>query len=1756
VRKLALVLLFFLLLGLGLFVLFWLDQRSKAKEGPVPPAEPPRETPVPEQEQGYQLGGRSQLTLYDEVTRRALLRGESDDTRTEGDVDTLTGVTLELLDPQHGEVQVRLRAKRAQPKRRPQEDQLGPRWEARFELEGVHAEVLGGTPFAPLTLDTESATVDFLDPTKRHLSSRVAFHAHSRDLLLQGTGFELALDEQRLRIETEGHVEFTPGGVATAKLDARGGGPLEVSRALNGPLTLETWKGAVLEPGATDSGRLTSDHMVLEAREDAGGEQRIALDHLKADGAVDWTSGTAHFQGERLDATFAPEGRLERAHLAGGARVEATLALSNEVLKAGGESKPRTFVLEGQDELDVAWRDGGYTVHVEGQSAQGDKPARIPSVVTDEVRLQSASAIDGWLADDQRSARFRASGGVLVTAGETTLETPTFDLDVAPDERGEPVLTGTATGGARLEGKLTEEPGALEAPRSFTLTSPDGLKLERSAGGWRVLEATRVELTLEGPRGFRARAERIEDFAVPRAEGGAIAVEGLRLRARGTVEVTSAEGRLTGEELEVQGLSPVPHLALRGTPQSLATFRGESGEARALEVERTGDTYYARGNVQGSAVLSQDEGTPARLAFTGDALTYDRSDSGELISGERLRTQRVLVDGRTSGTVTAKGQTLVFKSERFAAESRVRLVEGRDKPVELGSLFTAEGAVHVDFAELDSDLSIDCEHIEIERGTRAEAGGFEQLSALGNVRFQGHLSGRAETEISGECESFTLGADRRGSLSAGPYGRVLLHGFEPERQAPFRLTAEHVEFDASQESLRLLAVAPEVRTLGLRARAEHFTADEQEGVVLSGAVRVSGSTPAHLPYTLDAEHVVLMGRLPAKALRGAGEVGEPLGEELDSMQASGNVEFHLSDGVHARGERLSARRSTGILRLEGTPATFEIGTARLQTEWVEFDPVLQLLVGTGRGQMTSLEEDPALGTVEQGSWTLEFLAISSLLDLDSVILAVQEPVFRSPASRSALRASWGVLWLNREVLESLDRGDELLSGLELVLARLRAVPEDAGLVEVLDLFRSAELAGLLREVYFEGPVEVLSEGELLARTDALYIDAAGQHGWLAGATVNLGRQFLGQRQEKLIIKADWLRISSDASLRADRATVTACGFDEPHVQVVTGDLKIRPTARTGKARYELVLKDNGIELYGLLKIPLPTIDVSADEDFKPIWPTLSLANSARFGTLLSFAFTRPAERVGRFFDALVRPLWSSDEEPEGGTRVTDTAAPAPEPRKRSELDANYKIDGSYLGSRGGLLDLGLEIEAKNEYWFDLYLGLILDRGEDRGFIRDEQAARDSLRRWLRGQAYFDRGKSAWTFSYSNQSDVAVQSEFYEGRFLRYERSEDYAQWRRSSDEYFAQASVKLKLEDFRSDVEELPSVGFYRGRSPLFDLGPLSFLHTGELSAEYLRRRAGTDPHSPFEFGPLFGDAPENGFGTLDGLGERELVRVDTSQTLEVPVALGAAFKLTPFVSLRASAWSAGVDPEDSPSRFFTEAGARLGTTLWKRALGGELYQIAPFVEYRNLLERHDRDGEPLELDARERVVTADAVRFGSRGRFGSRENTLLDLDLVAGYASDRSDGAGSGWLPLEVLAGFATHPRGHELNIYHEGRYDLEAGKTEYSVLSVGTHLGEQWGVQLSHQRGRNAGGDPLFEAAAIAGLYRWTEKWEFEAREFFSLLENQQLGTRFTVRRYGHDLVFELESSFREGEGSSIGFNVKPRFGYHPPRIGYVPW
>ena len=118
------------------------------------------------------------------------------------------------------------------------------------------------------------------------------------------------------------------------------------------------------------------------------------------------------------------------------------------------------------------------------------------------------------------------------------------------------------------------------------------------------------------------------------------------------------------------------------------------------------------------------------------------------------------------------------------------------------------------------------------------------------------------------------------------------------------------------------------------------------------------------------------------------------------------------------------------------------------------------------------------------------------------------------------------------------------------------------------------------------------------------------------------------------------------------------------------------------------------------------------------------------------------------------------------------------------------------------------------------------------------------------------------------------------------------------------------------------------------------------------------------------------------------------------------------------------------------------------------------------------------------------------------------------------------------------------------------EKGESIYSHFSLGTRVHDDFGVQVGYTYGRDANLIKLFDTASISGFYRWTDKWEFEARQSFSLLEDQQLGFEMVLRRYGHDLIFELESKLREGEGSAIGFSVRPRLGFKPNRIGYTNW
>ena len=279
-----------------------------------------------------------------------------------------------------------------------------------------------------------------------------------------------------------------------------------------------------------------------------------------------------------------------------------------------------------------------------------------------------------------------------------------------------------------------------------------------------------------------------------------------------------------------------------------------------------------------------------------------------------------------------------------------------------------------------------------------------------------------------------------------------------------------------------------------------------------------------------------------------------------------------------------------------------------------------------------------------------------------------------------------------------------------------------------------------------------------------------------------------------------------------------------------------------------------------------------------------------------------------------------------------------------------------------------------------------------------------------------------------------------------------------------------------------------------------------------------------------------------------------------MPIPLGfAGLKLIPFTSAQAAAWDEATDQDETASRVVAQAGVRLGTTFWKLTPAGVMHSISPYLKYSNKVASEFND-EPVVFSPLEAEVFGDFIELGLRSRFGITEGRSgFDVDLKGTYAASRTDGEDDGWLPVEVFGRLDISPFGQLLEIWHDGRYDVEESQTRYALLAVGSRAGENLediGWQVSYHRGRDEQGQALFEAASVAGFYRWTKKWEFEGRQAFSLLEDEDLGFRVIARRYGHDLIFELETSFREGEGSSFGVNVSPRLGYQPSKVGYLNW
>ncbi len=1702
------VLLFLLLFGSGLALLWWLGQSTAPSSESEEPLVGDLETTLsPEGKASLSIDGSFEATLYDPASRQALLHVKSEESQTELDVDFFEQVDTELLEPATGTLQARVHSARARLQRRKDSVSLPPEHENYVSLTEVEAEFLTGVPITPLQVRAPEAFLDATDPGRRRLVSRGSVRFEAPDLRGEGLGAVVDLDHQVIELAESAWVELKDPTGRLARVSSLGPGAMQVRReGAPGQQTLvvEVWEGASLALSGEPASSLLADHVVIRAAPPET-PQPLLLQALDADGHVTWNLGGNEFLGGRVAMEFGTEGELEVARLED--FPSARIVLSGKEILPGIQPSENQLVQlrsEGVLELRRAQEDTRFVL---------GGPATIE---TQGARLRSNGDVTGSLTGDRRRSTFRADRGVVLEGSGARLETAVFSLDIEVVSEERLTLHGVAEEGSRLV-------GTLDDGRPFSLTSPGRLEVVRERDFLRVVEGEGVELAVEalagGPGPLHARADRVLDFEL----------ETPRFFARGNVVFESDEGRGSGDELRVEGPGKY---TLSARAPARARLANAQGWAEADNIDVDGDRIHAKGSViaQLSHGFDQLAFDQYDLSCEDLVLTRAENDAEE----PRQRTFRLEALGAVRSLVVLGPERSAIRCEKLAVEREERFGDpALLGPTEARTILHASAVEEARLEGEQGKLSLSCEQLDIERSESAAREAEQKVRAEGSVGFQAD----ARIAVRGSGDVLTIDADRTAHLEAPSAGRITLEGSLPARKLSFLLEADRADVFADH----IEALLPEIRARGWRARAERLRATETS-LELEENVSITGETKAGESWTLEAGYVRLEGL--------AGE--EMSWADLQEFRASQEVRFHLGTAVVARGNELSSSQP-GILRLEGAPARIEAPYIEYEAEWIEFDPALRIVVSTGRGWMRP-RSISALGQ-ETGPWTLEFLSSSTLIEPDSLIYVLQEPYFRYPQFGATMRASWSVLWVDRLRWQELY---EQLGKREITAGPPLPPTVQAPMRRLFGFLEQRNIPDVIREIYFEGPVEALYGADQVARCDAFYLDLASGHGWLANTTVSIPGRLVGQDFDKLIVKADWLRHSADGSLKANSATLTPCSFDEPHLKLVTGDLRITPVLVEGKPRFEFSLRDNRVELYERYKIPLFPISFYTDERLKSVfWESLRIGDSARVGFLLGIRLSGPAKWLGRSFDRVFgRTPSKKDEE----RAQEEKQAEVTQPSARPEADANYQVSASYLGSRGGLLDVGLTIESPNDYWLDLFTAGVLDRGKDRGFIRVPEDDRSSLRTWIRSHGWLKRNRDRWSLVYSDLSDYGVQSEFFESEFLSYEEDESYLQWKRAEGALYAQASLQPRVDTFRTDIEELPSASVHRGRAPLFELGPYSVVHTGEARADYLRRREGgattfdedgngiPDPlQSPFGFPARF----------PDGLGNREVLRFDTRQQFEMPIGLPVlALRFIPFVGARLTAWDETVDPDESTTRFVTEGGARIATTFWKDLDGGRMHLIAPYIELRTDLASDL--GEPVvPYDSVERAVFGDFFEVGARNRFFVREGeSAFDLDLRGIWAADRSDGVKDGWLPFEVFGRLGLEPLGLPIDAWQDLRFDLEQGKAVYSLLSVGTRISDRFGFQVGHQVGRDASEVKIFNAATVAGFYRWTEKWEFEGRQTFSLLENERLDLNLLLRRYGHDAVFEVETAFREGEGTSIGFNLAPLLGFRRSRIGYLNW
>lgn len=1556
-------------------------------------------------------------------------------------------------------------------------------------LHTVEATLHEGPRFIPLRMYVP--VLEGLLATQR-FTSRERARIEGNGLLAVGLGIVLDGIDGSLLLVSDARVELTLAGGGKAVLTSVGG------------LLVRSPEGEATGPAQIVA--LGDAHLVLEGDKsiDLRGRTIRILGDVRADDPTRFIARTVIAEG---DVRIVPErGSFAADGTFSGQLAELRLSEAGVALWA---------TLEQEPEVEMLLRDVSGVLPGEPRLPETGLPARIsgagplrldfsgtPSfdfVGPAQLEIPSLDAVL-TAEEDLHGEREGESASILIATGSAVARSGAVELtsEVISSRAESDAAGGTSV---RLAGAgPTIASGATESGGDFALTAAGGLEYLYSGAAELVTEARDVELLVRGPDALFARAQRVVDFD-PRA---------FSFVAEGDVEFVNADGTGTADRVDAHSRT---HAELTGSPSRQARYEMTSGGLAAAWIEYRQSTVRARGSVA------------AHWSSGGQAYAFQ---------SHWLELERLPLEG---------GPETGAEAERFELK--------------------AGGSVHGELSETDSSFELQSDLLEASGlllGSREQAAlEPSSMTATGNVRFDYFSSAPdRRADFSGTGERLETDGHGQGRLTGTPAGTVSLSGDLPTEGLAYSMVARQIEFspervialdtqvDIEGALVRLSPMAQKRETRApLRAVAGKMVADTGS-VLFSDSVYLGQLEDDGIGWYLDSDKALLLG---GEDVLAADERNLPIHELL----AWGGFRANFNGNMDAEGLKLRVDRRTDLVQIEGAPAQITTGQLKWTSAWFEWH-VDSSVLKSGQGRLESLPG------VEQ-PWSLTYESLQPLAGPDATIQVVREPNAVSGDQR--LRASWALFWVDSQKWASFSTAF-LEGGTPTKSPRSRG-PRATGANNLFALLDASRVGEWLNEAYLEGNVEVLAlrpgptgedkRWERISRAEAAYIDLIDGHAWIRDVSTS-GSMDVGSRKVRLKLRADWLRHSADGSFQADRAVVTSCDFESPHYEIRIGDLRMdrRPDPRAEEIaarRREQGLEDpdrpmnttngwnvsttsTGIAFNEQVSLPLPPIEFPLTDGFEVprrevrvfgIQP-LSFGTDARFGAFVRAKFVRP---LGRASKTIARGI--------------DKAMGLP-PQVPT---GSWEFEPTYLGSRGFGLNVDNRLESDDRYEIRSDLGLMSDRGIDKGLVRVPTGDRDNLRLWyhLRGRFLLD--PEEWVdLVVTKQSDPGVQSEFYESQYLRFEERESYVHWRKADQLEYWHATAELELDGHRTEVEEQPSFGYYRGRGQVGTLWGAPVNYTSDFDLERLNRVEG-DPQYEAPF--------------ADGFGERDVLRFDTTHRVERPTPLGVLGMIaTPFIEARGTVWDGGVDGGSAPSRAALSAGAEVGTSFWRQFSGGARHDLSPAIGVHGDLVHELAGSTPAVFDHVESPLDGRFVdlRLRSRLSLPSRAagyRRFLDVELTETHASDVASGEPGGWLPVRVNAAYLDSIFGIPIGATHEARYDLEAGTTPYSRTFFGIDPLPQLEIETGYHSGQRDDGELLYSAFSTAARYTISEKWQVEGRQTISITSNSPLSSAITVRRFGHDFVFELGLSFRAGEGgNSLTFDLTPLLLWSRPPIGLL--